>query len=102
VRRDVVITGSAERDLQELHDWIEADRGSAVAERFLAKVTDFCAGLAHFPYRGRVMPGSGGTIHTLAMRRVLTVAYAIFPDRVEVLRVLYRGRDVRGAFPEQK
>lgn len=98
MKREIILTADARDDITDLYDFIAnrdgAQRAIAYVERFQA----WLAELAHFPERGMnrndLFPG----LRLLAYRRQLTVAIQVQTERVFVLRVAYRGRDIDGLF----
>lgn len=89
--RDVRLAAAALRDLDEATAFIAADNPAA-AERLAARLQDAAAGLASFPLRGMVLPGS-------RRRRVLTVpdsafrlVYSVSRGRILILRIWHGAR----------
>ena len=90
----VVFRPLAEQDLDEIDDWIAA-HDPARAEAFVQNVRRRCAILSQFPLIGRPRDDLAPGIRTLNFDRRVLVAYRIVDERVEIGRILYRGRDVR-------
>jgi toxin ParE1/3/4 len=71
------------------------------ARRYVAAIEDRLARLADVPIigadRGDLLPGC----RTVGFRRRVTIMFRVSEDRVDVLRVLYGGRDVERAAPKR-
>lgn len=96
----VVLSEQAERDLEEIGDFIAVDDPGR-ARSFVREIRASCAGLASMPRRFPVVGQRNG----LAVRRRTHGAYLIFyreaSSRVEVIRILHGTRDhIRLLFPE--
>lgn len=85
MRYEVLITRSAERDLEQLVDYIAERDAPAKADHVLAKLLDVIAGLANFPERGTY----ARELLTLGIREFRQVSFKPY-------RVIYRvaGRQV--------
>ena len=83
----------ARTDLLNLYQYIEERNGPAIAGRYLDRIEKLCASLDTMPERGVDRSALGRGLRTVAMERRVQVIYRVDPDTVEVLRVLYAGRD---------
>ena len=96
---EVVLAETAWRDLHEIYDWI-ADRGDPeTARSYIDRILRLCGSLGDFPKRGTPRNELAKDIRTIAFERRATIAYRIDNDVVRILRILYHGRDISGAFP---
>ena len=83
----------ARSDLFNLYSYIEERNGSAIAGSYLARIEGLCASLETMPARGVDRSALGRGLRTVALERRVQVVYRMTTDTVEILRVLYAGRD---------
>lgn len=86
----------ARTDLFDLYRYIEEQAGSVRAGGYLDRIENLCANLSAMPERGTDRRDLGVGIRTIALERRLLVVYRTSPAAVEVLRILYAGRDFSG------
>lgn len=91
---DVVLLFSAQRDLDDLRDYIRAESGAAAALRFVRQVRSFCQRLRTFPERGARRDDIRPGLRIVGYRRRVAIVFVVEGRRVAITRVLYRGRDV--------
>lgn len=93
----VVISRDAERDLEQIADFIAEDNPLRAAS-FVVELNDKARDLGSFPERFPIAP----QLEHLGIRRRSYGSYLIFyriePDRVVVLRYLHGARDYPGQF----
>jgi toxin ParE1/3/4 len=87
----------AQADLVALLDFITTDRGLAVAERHIWRITAFCDALTLFPRRGVAREDLRRGLRLAVMQRRVTIAYVVIEREIRVLRILSRGRDIAAA-----
>lgn len=85
----------ARADLFGIYDYIDERSGSARASSFLDRIEAACRGLTEFPEKGSPRDDISAGLRTWAMERRILIVYRGTRERVEVLRVLYGGRDFR-------
>lgn len=90
--RKVEFGPRARRDLISLHDYIAAASGPAVARGYLDRIELACRSLATFPERGTLRSGRHAGIRTIGFERRATLVFRVTDERIEILRVLYGGR----------
>ena len=95
--RGVSFRPLARFDLIALHDYIADASGAGVALRYVERVEAACRSLALFPHRGTFHPDLGGGVRLLGFERRVTIVFRVGDLDVEILRVLYGGRDLDGA-----
>ena len=83
----------ARADLLNLYTYIEERNGPAIAGGYLDRIEALCASLDTMPERGVDRSALGRGLRTVALERRVQVVYRITLDAVEILRVLYAGRD---------
>ena len=97
---DLVYRPQAVSDLEDLAAFIAADRPLASA-RFLADIRRACEGLAWFPFIGRQLDPDNPQVRVLTVRRRAAIKYFVHEDRVHILAVSYRGRDLTTFFSDR-
>ena len=85
----------ARGDLFGIYDYITERNGPARAGGFLDRIEAACRGLTAFPEKGTPRDDICAGLRTWAMERRVLIVYRATRERVEVLRVLYAGRDFR-------
>lgn len=83
----------ARTDLLNLYQYIEERNGPAIAGSYLDRIEALCASLDTMPERGVDRGALGRGLRTVAMERRVQVVYRVTTDAVEILRILYAGRD---------
>lgn len=99
--RSIVFRPAAERDLSELYAFIADTAGRVVAGGYLDRIERACKALALFPERGRMRDDISPGLHTIAFERRALIVFRIGHAQVEIVRVLYGGRDIREAFSDE-
>ncbi len=94
----VIFTPRAEGQLDRLHRYI-ADHGSERrADGYIARIVDFCTGLATFPLRGQVRNDLLEGLRTIGFERRVTIAFIVTADAVLIEGVFYGGQDFEAVF----
>lgn len=99
--RKVRFRPAAERDLFELYAYIADTANRLVAKAYVERMESACLSLAAFPERGRSRDDIHAGLRTLAFERRALILFRISQTDVEIIRVLYGGRDIRGALAEE-
>ena len=94
---DLLYRPEAIRDLDDLFDFIAADRPLA-AERFLLEIKRACEGLRWFPFIGHQLDPDDERVHGLTVRRRAAIKFLVAEGAVHILAVSYRGRDLSSFF----
>lgn len=90
------ISPQAESDLEEV--WLYIAKGSeAEADRFVEKVLQQCRQLAQFPRMGRGRSTLAPNLRSFPVKPFV-IFYRPADDTVEVVRILYGGRDIESIF----
>lgn len=85
---------AAQKDLEEIHEWI-ADRASLqTARRYTQRLRTYCKSFALFPQRGQRRDDIRPGLRFIGFERRVTIAFVVLDDRVKIVRVLYGGRDI--------
>lgn len=88
---------AARSDLRRYRHWLRREAGAAIADPWIAALLDWVDELENFPDRGTPRDDLGTGIRTRVFRRSLTIAYVVDSDRVSILHLFGRGRDVTAA-----
>lgn len=94
----VDLSRAAINDLAEMHAYLLPLAGAAIARRYVADIRAFCDRFAHFPERGTQRDDLRKGLRIVGYKRKVTIALRVDADRVTIVRVLGRGRDVGVAF----
>jgi toxin ParE1/3/4 len=96
----VVLRPDAEDDLVAIHDFIADEAGARIADGYLQRLEVAIFALSDFPSRGTLRPDIGQGVRTTGFERRVTLLFRVLESEVEVLRVLYGGRDLAGMLKE--
>jgi toxin ParE1/3/4 len=99
VRRRLVFRATARTDLKNIYDYIE-ERSPRNAARYVDRIESYCVRLADFPERGTRRDDLSPGIRIIGIENRVGIAFFAFDDRVEIVRVLYGGRDIESAIEE--
>ncbi|MEL6060960.1 MULTISPECIES: type II toxin-antitoxin system RelE/ParE family toxin [unclassified Methylobacterium] len=90
---EVRLRSEAVADLESLYDYVAADSPER-AIIFLRRIGDRCESLSLLPGAGRARDDLAPGLRLVAFERRVVIAYTLRKTHIDVLRVLYRGRDV--------
>jgi toxin ParE1/3/4 len=95
---------TANADLQSIFEWVaEASGYMEVAQKFVDRIIDRCEQLDAFPEMGMARDDLGKGIRLLAFERRASIFYRIKDDEVQIINVMYKGRDYSDyQFPDTK
>jgi toxin ParE1/3/4 len=85
-------------DLAEIHAYLLPLAGAITARRYVEDIRAYCDQFAHFPERGTLRDDLRKGLRIIGYKRKVTIALRVDADRVTVLRVLGRGRDLGEVF----
>lgn len=88
----------ARTDLDDIYTWIAREGGVRTADGFVSRLGAFCDGLENSPLRGPIRNDLKAGVRTVTFEKSVTVAFLVSGDRVDIVRFLYRGRNVSDAF----
>ena len=102
-RFKVEFDSRAIEDLTGIRDYIAGERGSALADRFIARVFTHFAGFEIAPFRGQKRDDIDSGLRIVGWRKTLTIAFtASEPSNiVKIVAVIYRGRDIEAVLRER-
>ncbi|WP_208611962.1 type II toxin-antitoxin system RelE/ParE family toxin [Methylobacterium pseudosasicola] len=90
---EVTLQAGAVADLDDLYDHIAQDSPER-AIGFIRRIRGRCERLSAMPRAGRARNDLRIGLRLVAFERRVVIAYALREDRIDILRILYRGRDV--------
>jgi len=93
VNYDVVITDTANDDLNNIGEYIRQSAGPLTSERFILRVIEVIGSLRFAPDRTAVRQDLPRGLHVIHADRYL-VFYRIVENEVVVLRVIHGARDI--------
>ena len=93
----VHLTPEAERQLNEIDDWISTAATPQIAQRFVTTLLDHIDGILTFPFSGRLRDDVRAGMRTTTFKRRTVVAYVVDEDAdgrvITVLGVFHGGQD---------
>jgi toxin ParE1/3/4 len=90
----------ARADLFGIYDHIEQQAGTARAGRYVQRIEAACLRLAMFPRKGTPRDDIAPGLRTWSVERRVLILYQVSNELVQVMRVLYAGRDFQaGSVP---
>jgi toxin ParE1/3/4 len=97
---EVHFLAAAAADLDELFCYIAKESSLETADRYLNRLEGFCLSLSTLPARGTAIPGRVPGLRRMGFERRATILFRVGEDKVEILRILYGGRDLTAALEE--
>lgn len=98
IRRAVIFTAAAERQIEKLHDYISAQGGNIRADAYLTRLVSYCESLALFPERGLRRDDILEGLRVIGFERRVTIAFIVTEAVVLIEGVFYGGQDLEGNF----
>jgi toxin ParE1/3/4 len=98
VNHAVVFTPEAQGDLFGLYDYIADHSSPERAVRYIRRIEKICMSLKTMPERGTVRDDLRPGLRVMGFERRVTIAFRVKADSVAILRILYGGRSLEGAF----
>lgn len=95
--RPVRFVRAARRDLENIYRYIAADSTDERAQAYIDRIVDWCESLNKFPERGADYSDTRPGMRVAGFERRVSIAFAVKPSEVAILRVLYGGQDVERA-----
>lgn len=97
---EVRFLAAAAADLDELFCHIAKESSLETADRYLSRLERFCLSLGTLPARGTAVPGRVPGLRRMGFERRATILFRVGKDKVEILRILYGGRDLTPVLEE--
>lgn len=99
-RFEVCFLAAAATDLDELFCHIAKESSLETADRYLTRLEALCLSLCTLPARGTVVPGRVPGLRRMGFERRATILFRVGEEKVEILRILYGGRDLTPVLEE--
>lgn len=96
----VTFEPNALEDIDNVQRWISEGSSARVAEAFVKRLLKFCDRLDVFPLRGAVREDVRRGLRTVTFEKAVSVAYRVDGQRVAIMRIVYRGRNLADLFGE--
>jgi toxin ParE1/3/4 len=87
-------------DLDELFCYVAKESSLETADRYLNRLERFCLSLSTLPARGTAVPGRVPGLRRMGFERRATVLFRVGKNKVDILRILYGGRDLTPVLEE--
>lgn len=91
---EVFFRPRARKDLIELYRYIAKHSSPRIAGNYILRIEKHCLLLASLPERGTAIPGRVPSLRMMGFERRVTILFKVGEARVEILRILYGGRDL--------
>lgn len=93
-----VVSDLADEDIQQAAEYIDRETGSVKAgDKLVARLDHAFARIAARPKLGKIRPDIEPDLRSIAFEQY-TIFYNIYPDFVEIRRVLHQRRDFKREF----
>jgi toxin ParE1/3/4 len=86
-------------DFISLYRYIAKRSSARIAGGYILRIERACQTLATFPGRGTALGGSSHGLRKMGFERRVTILFRVGEERVEILRILYGGRQVASVEP---
>lgn len=98
MRRELDYLPGAKDDLALIYGWLAERAGSQGAFAYIGRIHSACLSLRDFPNRGSPRDDLKDGLRSIPFERRATIYYRVAGATVEILRVLYAGRDPKREF----
>jgi toxin ParE1/3/4 len=102
VSRSIVFTPEAQDDLLDLYDYIADHSSPTRALRYIERIEKTCISLHSLPERGTLREDLRPGLRVIGFERRVLIAFRVNSESVAILRILYGGRNVELAFPQDE
>jgi len=91
---EVHFMAEAVNDLDSLFCYTAEKSSLEIADGYLARIERLCLSLGSLPKRGTAVAGNVSGLRTMGFEHRATILFRVGEERVEILRILYGGRDI--------
>ena len=95
---EVAFSPEAEEDLFSIYVYVAEGSDLAAADAYDARLRKACLRLTDFPGRGTPRDDFAAGLRSVAFERRATIYYRVAGTGVEIVRVIYKGRDPERVF----
>lgn len=99
-RYEVYFSPRAVEDLERLFLYIAEKASVEIADGYLDRIERLCFSLRTLPNRGTAVRGRITGLRTMGFERRATILFRVGERRVDVLRILYGGRELHAHIEE--
>ena len=92
----IVYDPQALDDLDRIHSWVARHAGARIADSYEQRIISFVSRLRNFPNRGQHRDELGEGVRVIGFEERVDIAYRLKNDEVQIVRVLYAGRQFDG------
>ena len=100
MRYTVVSTPEAQDDLLDLYDYIADHSSPALALGYMVRIEKSCLSLNTLPERGTRREDLRPGLRIMGFEHRALIAFQVSERSVAILRILYGGRSIERAFPQ--
>jgi toxin ParE1/3/4 len=93
-KRAVIYRQRARTDIISLYRYIARESSPEIAFGYIQRIEKTCFSLAHFPERGSAIRGQSAGLRKMGFEHRVTILFKVGEERVEILRILYGGRNL--------
>jgi toxin ParE1/3/4 len=97
VTRELIFHRVARADLVDIYDYIAEQSGPVRAGHYLDRIEAGCTGLRDFAEKGVPRYDIAPGVRTWTIERRVLIVYRLPEGKIEILRVLYAGRDFQSS-----
>lgn len=98
----VIFTPQAERQIDNLHEYIADKAGESRADAYIARIVAYCTGLATFPGRGQQRDDLLSGLRIIGFERRVTIAFVVTTHTVLIEGIFYGGQNFETAFKDER
>lgn len=98
----VVFTPEAQSDLLDLYDYIADRSGPTRAMHYIERIEQTCITLQSLPERGTRRDDLRPGLRVIGFEHRVLIAFQVGSNAVAILRILYGGRSIELAFPQDE
>jgi len=92
---EVLFRPPARKDLISLYRYISSQASPQIAANYLERLEQACLKLSSLPQRGTLFPSRLPGLRSMGFERRATILFCVGTETVEIVRILYGGRDLR-------
>ena len=92
---EVLFRPPARKDLISLYRYISSQASPQIAANYLERLEQACLKLSSLPQRGTLFPSRLPGLRSMGFERRVSILFQVRAETVEILRILYGGRDLR-------
>lgn len=91
----VIFHPRAQRDLDDIYDYVSDKSSPKVAADFVASIRNYCLGFSTFPLRGATRDDISPGVRIVGYRRRISIAFSVIGEAVWIVGLYYSGRNIK-------